>query len=444
MSEYDSLIGHLLLQVILIGLNAVFACTEIAVISINDNKLRRLAETGDRRAGRLLSLTTNPAKFLATIQVGITLAGFLGSAFAADHFSDMFMDWLVSLGVTASPAVLDVIAVVVITLILSYFTLIFGELVPKRIAMRHSETLGLSLSGLVVFIAALFAPLVWFLTVSTNVFLRLLGIDPNAEDKELTEEEIRMMIDAGNEKGVIEAGEREMMCNVLEFNDRKIGEIMTHRKDVTSLWLKEDDAAWEKTVWESKYSHYPICDETADNVVGVLKTREYFRLRDRKRETILAGAVDPVHFVPETMRTDVLFREMKESRNHFAVVLDEYGGMNGIVTMNDLLEQLVGELENDTTAPVERPWIEAIRPGAWRIRGVTPLTEVEKRLGIPLPTGVYGTLAGFTFGLLGSIPPDGATPEIEGHGLKISVEKIEDHRLKTAVVEIIVQQKKEK
>ncbi len=442
MSEHDSLIGHLLLQVILIGLNAVFACTEIAVISINDNKLRRLAGAGDRRAGRLLSLTTNPAKFLATIQVGITLAGFLGSAFAADHFSDMFMNWLVSIGVTASPAVLDIIAVVVITLILSYFTLIFGELVPKRIAMRHSETLGLSLSGLVVFIALLFAPLVWLLTVSTNVCLRLLGIDPNADDKELTEEEIRMMIDVGNEKGVIKSEERVMMCNVLEFNDKRIGEIMTHRKQVVSLWLKNDEADWEKTILESKYSHYPICDETPDNAVGVLKTREYFRLKDKNRETILEKAVDPVHFVPETMRTDVLFRGMKESRNHFAIVLDEYGGMNGIVTMNDLLEQLVGELENDTTAPVERPWIEPIRPDTWRIRGVAPLAEVEKIVGISLPTNNYDTFAGLVFGLLGSIPPDGETPEIEGHGLRISVEKIKDHRLETAVVTSVAQRER--
>ncbi|MEG1968470.1 MAG: CNNM domain-containing protein, partial [Clostridia bacterium] len=214
----DPIIWQILLQILLIALNAVFACAEIAVISMNDNKLAQMAAQGDKRAVRLARLTSQPARFLATIQVAITLSGFMGSAFAADNFSDKLVQWLLSLGVTVPVATLDTAAVIVITLILSYFTLVFGELVPKRIAMKKAEALALGMSGLITAISKLFAPLVWLLTASTNGILRLFGIDPNAEDEEVSEEEIRMMVDVGNQKGVIDPVEREMIQNVFEFD----------------------------------------------------------------------------------------------------------------------------------------------------------------------------------------------------------------------------------
>ncbi len=434
MSEDDPLIGQLLLQIFLIALNAVFACAEIAVISINDNKLQRLASTGDRRAKRLLSLTKNPAKFLATIQVGITLAGFLGSAFAADHFADKLVGWLVSHGITASPATLDAIAVVLITLILSYFTLIFGELVPKRLAMRHAESLGLAMSGLIVCVATLFAPLVWFLSISTNSLLRLLGIDPHAEDKEITEEEIRMMVDVGSEKGAIGAGEKEIINNVFEFDNKTASEVMTHRKDVLTLRLKDGEVEWEATIMGSKHAHYPICGEMSDDILGVLNSKDYFRLKSRDRAAVLENAVGSAVFIPETARTDILFREMQKSRNHFAIVLDEYGGMSGVVTMNDLLEQLVGELEDDASLPLEPQRIEKIDAETWRIRGTASLEAVETALGIELSSEKYDTFSGFVFGLLGAIPKDGETPCVQGFGLEIQIEKIKEHRLEQALV----------
>ena len=225
----------LLLQVMLIALNAVFACAEIAVISISDGKLAKLAEGGDRRARRLIKLTDKPEKFLATIQVAITLSGFLGSAFAAENFSDVLVDWVVGMGVTISPATLDAIAVVLITLILSYFTLVFGELVPKRVAMRKAEQLALAVSGLVNAIAIAFKPIVWFLSVSTNAVLRVIGVDPNQETEQASEEEIRMMVDVGSEKGTIDRTEKEFIQNVFEFDDLTAEEIATHRTDVDLL-----------------------------------------------------------------------------------------------------------------------------------------------------------------------------------------------------------------
>ena len=361
----NSLALMLLLQAALIGLNAVFACAEIAVISMNDTRLARLAASGDKRAARLARLTSQPARFLATIQVAITLSGFLGSAFAAENFSDGLVAWLLSLGVPVPAATLDAVAVVLITLVLSYFTLVFGELVPKRLAMRKAEPLALGMSALLCTIARAFAPIVWLLTASTNGVLRLLGVDPNAHEETVSEEEIRMMVDEGSEKGVIDRAEKEFIQNVFEFDDRTAGEIATHRTEVQLLWTEDGQEEWERTIRAGRHSRYPVCEGSADNVMGVLDVRDYLCLEDKNRAAVMEKAVRPAYFVPECVRADVLFRNMKRTGEPMAVVLDEYGGFEGIVTMNDLLEQLVGELDGDgcgATHPSQR-W-----PPRWTCR----------------------------------------------------------------------------
>lgn len=434
MPDGDPILWQIILQIFLILLNAVFACAEIAVISMNDNKLAKLTASGDKRAVRLTRLTEQPARFLATIQVGITLAGFLGSAFAADNFSGKLTLWIVGLGVNIAPATIDTISVILITMILSYFTLILGELVPKRIAMRKAEQLALAMSGLIFGISIIFAPVVWFLTASTNGLLRLLGIDPHAEDDKVTEEEIRMMVDAGSEKGAIDPDEKDMIQNIFEFDDTSASDVMTHRTEVAVLWLDETDEEWEKTITESRHSIYPICSDSADDIVGVLYVKDYYRLKDRSRENVMNFAVRSPYLVPETIRTDILFRNMKKTRCHFSVVIDEYGGMSGIVTMNDLLEQLVGDLEDDNSMPQEEPFIEPIDSKTWRIRGIAPLDEVSERLGVMLPEDDYDTFGGLVFGILGTIPEDGSTPELEEFGLAIKVTEIRDRRMESAVV----------
>jgi putative hemolysin len=430
----DPLLWQLLLQLVLIGINAVFACAEIALISVNDTKLEQLSAAGDKRAGKLLSLTKQPARFLATIQVGITLAGFLGSAFAADNFADKLTLRFVSLGIKLSPVTLNTISVVIITIILSFLTLVLGELVPKRIAMKKAEVLAFAMSGLIYGISKVFAPVVWLLTKSTNTLLRLLRIDPEAEDAGVTEEEIRMMIDVGSAKGAIDAGEKEIIHNVFEFDDKTVVEVMTHRIDVVLLRTKDDDAEWERILMENRHSFYPVCGETSDDILGVLSAKDYFRLSDRRRDSVIRFALRPAVFIPESVRTDVIFKNMKRSRNHFAVVLDEYGGMSGILTINDLLEQLVGDLGDDSTLPPERPLIEKIGPRRWRIGGAVSLDRVESALGLPLPVDKYDTFGGFVFSLLGQVPEDGATPELEGFGLAIRIAAIKDHRLEEAIV----------
>ncbi len=430
-----SILWNLLLQFILILVNSVFACAEIAVISMNDNKLAKMTAAGDKRAIRLSKLTSQPARFLAVIQVGITFAGFLGSAFAADNFSDRLVRWLVNIGVKVPEYTLNTISVILITVILSYFTLVLGELVPKRIAMRKAERLALAMSGLIYFISKVFAPLVGLLTISTNGLLRLLGIDPHAADEQITEEEIRMMVDEGSEKGAINHTEKEMIQNVSEFDDKTAEDVMTHRTEVSLLWLDENDEQWEKTIIDSRHTIYPVCNETTDDIIGILNAKDYFRLKDKSRENVLKHAVKPAYFIPETVRTDVLFRNMKQSRNHFAIVLDEYGGMNGIITMNDLLEQLVGEFDDyDAISQKPQILIERVDSQTWKVHGSAPLKQVSVQLGVLLPEEEYDTFSGFVFGTLGYIPEDGSTPEIEGYGLAIKTIEIREHQLEKALV----------
>lgn len=423
----------LLFQALLIALNAIFACAEIAVISMNETKLEKMAEQGNKKARRLRKLTAQPAKFLATIQVAITLSGFLGSAFAAENFSDGIVDWLIGLGVNVSPKTLNTISVVVITVILSYVTLIFGELVPKRVAQRKTEQLALGMSGLVSFISKLFAPIVFLLTASTNGVLRLIGIDPNDNEESVSEEEIRMMVDAGSEQGSIDADEKQFIQNVFEFDDLTADEISTHRTDVSLLWLEESPEKWENTIHNSRHTIYPVCGETADDIVGVLNAKDYFRLGDKSRDNVMKNAVRPAYFVPETVKADMLFRNMRKTHNNFAIVLDEYGGMHGIITMNDLLERLVGDLADENEKD-EQPLISAVDSETWRISGAAPLEDVVEALSIELPIGEYDTFGGFVFGNYGSVPEDGNTFEVEACGLDVKVTEVLDHQIVSALV----------
>ncbi len=434
----DSIWFLLLFQIVLIALNAIFASAEIAVLSINESKLERMANEGNSKAKRLFKLTREPAKFLATIQVAITLSGFLGSAFAADNFSEPLVDWVLSLGAKLPRATLDAIAVVVITLILSYFTLIFGELVPKRLAMKKAEGIALGISGLVSGIAVLFRPVVWFLSVSTNLVLRLLGIDPNEAEDEVSEEDIRMMVDVGSEKGTIDTQEKEFIQNVFEFNDITAGEIAIHRTDVSMLWAEDDVEAWETTIFEERHTLYPVCDGSADNVIGILNAKDYFPLKDKTKESIIAAAVHPAFFVPETLKADVLFRNMKKSHNSMAVVLDEYGGMVGIVTLQDLVEELVGDLNDDIPNQDDpEPYIEKVDDNTWKIHGNVALEVLEDATGLELATEDYDTFTGLVFDALGAVPGDGDQKlSLELDDVIIHIQKIEAHQIEVATITV--------
>lgn len=438
----NSIIFMILLQVILIALNAVFACAEIAIISMNDTKMNKMAAEGNKKAKRLVKLTQEPARFLSTIQIAITLSGFLGSAFAAENFSDVMVEALVGIGVPIPKDILASAAVVVITLILSYFTLVFGELLPKQVAMRKAEPLALALSGLISGVAAVFKPIVSFLTFSTNSLLRFGGIDPNVEAEEVSEEEIRMMVDAGSEKGTIDHEEKEFIQNIFEFDDLSAEEIMTHRTDVTMLDMEDSMEEWKKIIYNSRHTLYPVCDGSADEIIGILNAKTYFRLEHYDREYVMQNAVNPAYMVPDTVKADTLFRNMRKERQGMAVILDEYGGTRGIVTINDLVEQLVGDLGNNDGV-VEEGYIELLEDNIWKVQGCVTLEEVSEVIGVMLDSEEYDTLSGLVFHEYGSIPKDGTCIEIDLEKINIQVLEIKEHQVETAIIQLKEERKQE-
>ena len=429
------MIGLVILQVALIALNAIFAGTEIAFVSVNEARLGQLEEEGNKRAKKLKRLMQNPSGFLATIQVAITLSGFLGAAFASDSFADKLTQVLLRIGIPIPAAVLDTISVILVTLIISYFSIVFGEMVPKRIAMRNAEQFSLRMAGSVQVIAKLFAPLVWLLTKSTNVTLRILGIDPNAQEEVVTEEDLLYLAEAGHRKGILDATESAIIKNIFAFDDLTVGEICVHRKEVAVLWMEETSAEWENTIHESRHSLYPVCADSIDHVIGVLNTKDFFRLQEKRKKDILQQAVHNAYFVHENMKADALFAKMRNQKNHFAVVLDEYGGMCGVITITDLVEQLVGDFDVDEAAP-DPPKLERLDSRTWKIPGICPLHEVERALGFQFDSDQYETFSGLLIGTLGEIPKDGTQQKMQLGPYTVQILEVKQHRIEKAVVRL--------
>ena len=431
----DPLLGSLLLQIILILINAFFASSELAVLSLNENKTRKQAEDGDKKAAMLLRMVEAPSSFLSTIQIGITLAGFLASAFAASNFAARLSALLRGWGLTLlSPGALYSVCVVLITLILSYFTLIFGELVPKRIAMKSPEKVAKFAGPVILGLATVMKPVVALLAASTNLVLRLIGIDPKAENEQVTEEEIRMMVDIGEEKGVIEGSEAELIENVFEFNNITAADVMVHRTDMTAFCIRDSAEEILAVIRESGFSRFPVYDEDADDIVGVLSTREFLLNAQSASPLPLGKLLRAPYLVPETIRADVLLREMQKKKAHMAVVLDEYGGTSGLITMEDLLEEIVGDIYDEFDEKEEQD-IMPLEENLWRIQGGAPLDEINEALHVSLPEDEeFDTLGGLIYSRLTTIPEDGATPCVDAFGLHIQVEKVEDRRVVSALV----------
>lgn len=431
-------VGMLLLQVALILVNAFFASTELAVMTLSAGKLRRQAEEGDKAAPRILRLVENSSGFLSTIQIGITLAGFLGSAFAADNFAAPLTAWLYDgVGFTFfARGTLNTLAVVLITLILSYFTLVLGELVPKQIALHKPYQVARFTTGVIAVLAVVLRPVVRFLSASTNAVLLLFGIRGNREEN-VTEDEIRMMVDAGHESGCIETDEKEMIDNVFELDKTIARDVMTHRVDVVAL---EADAEVDKIVeliQESGHSRFPVYDDSLDDILGVLNARTFLLNQREDTPRPLRALLRPARFVPETVRADVLLRDMQREKDHLAMVLDEYGGFSGIVTMEDLIEEIVGSIYDEFDAPEETE-IFQIEDNLWRIAGDTDIEDIEAVLGVKLPEDrEYDTLGGLVFSRLSSIPDDGTPMTVDAEGLHIVTDPVEDHTVPSALVSVL-------
>ncbi len=436
----DTPLGVLLLvQVALIAVNAFFAAAEIAVVSLSETKLRRKAEEGDKKSQRLLNMLLEPSGFLSTIQIAITLAGFLGSAFAADSFAGPLTQLIrEQWGFTLfSARTLNKLCVVVITLILSYFTLVFGELVPKRVAMKEPEAVARAVCGVINAVARATKPVVWLLTKSVNGVLRLFGIDPTDTEEEVTEDEIRMLVDMGEEKGAIEGNERDMIENIFEFNNMTAADCMTHRTDVIALQVDDTNKEIMRTIIESGRSRFPVYGEDLDDVLGTINARDYLLALSTGGKKTLREILRPAYFVPESVRTDVLFRDMQIKKNHIAIVVDEYGGTSGLITMEDLLEEIVGNIYDEYDKPLP-PEIQKIGENEYRIAGGTLIEVINEALDLRLPTeDSYESLGGLIFSRMMTIPQDGSHPVVECYGLRIRVEEIVDRRVEWATVTVL-------
>ena len=433
--------GQILLQIILISINAIFACSEIAVVSLNEKKIEKLSDEGNKKAKKILSMLHSPDRFLSTIQVCITLAGFLGSAFAAGNLAERLSAWLYyDIKFTAiGHGTLESICIIAITLILSYFTLVFGELVPKRIAMKNPEKVAFILCGLVSFMSIIFRPLIWLLSVSTNLILKLLRIDPKHVDEEVTEEEIMLMVESSEEDGNIESSEKEMIENIFEFNNTTASNVMIHRTEMTAISIDESFNNIKAIIEETGYSRFPVYKDDIDNIVGILSTRRF--LINLSSDTIkpLNEIIFDPNFVPESVRADQLFRDMQKNKVHMSIVLDEYGGTSGLVTMEDLIEQIVGNIYDETDAPEEDTDVEVISENLFRVQGTALLSKIEEELCINFSDEDDGleTLSGLIFSRFTTIPADGETPEITVDNLNIKVEEITEHRVISALIEIL-------
>ena len=417
--------SQIIVLAILILINAFFAATEIAFISLNDAKIEKQAKEGNKKAKQIKKMLREPSKFLATIQIGITLAGFLSSAFAADAFADDLAPMLQNL-MPLGLATWRNISIILITIILSYFSLIFGELVPKRLAMRNSEKIAFGTIGIVRAISIITAPFVKLLTASTNGISKLFGIS-GTDEETVTEEEIRMMVDVGEEKGSIKEEERELINNVFEFNDKVVSEIMIHRKDIYAIDINSDIDNILKELDEYKYSRIPVYEENIDNIVGMLFIKDLLANVNKKEKVKIAKIIREPYFVSENKPIDELFRDLQKNKHQLAIVLDEYGGTAGLVTMEDIIEELVGNIFDEYDE--EEKEFEKIDDNTFLISGSVSIHDLRKILGVEIPEGEYDTLSGYLIELLGRIPLDDEKPVIETKRVTYKIEDYEEKRI---------------
>ncbi len=427
-----SLVFKIVLLFVLIFINAFFAMSETAIITLNDAKIRKMAEDGHKKARKVVKLTSDSSGFLSTIQVGVTLAGFLTSASASQNFADLLNDWLAGLlNVTTATgkSVLSAVCVVIITLITSYFSLVLGELVPKQLALHNCEGISFKVAGFLLGFKRAMTPIVFILTKSTNAVAKLLHI--NSDDKQgiVTEEDIRMMVDVGEEKGVIEESQREMINNVFEFDDIDVGDVMQHRTEITAIGADDPLPEAVNLAMEEGYSRIPVYEEDLDNIVGIIYVKDLLRFvgRHMPDKATPRDIMRPAYHVPESKRCGELFKEMTEKRIQMAIVVDEYGGTAGIVTLEDLIESIVGNIQDEYDD--EEDEITVVNENTYTIDGTCDIDEVEDMLGTQLPAGDYDTLGGMIMSILGRIPKENEHPEVEVSDFKFTVLGIEERRI---------------
>ena len=436
------MIGSIILLIILTLINAFFAMSEIAIITLNDAKVEAMAERGHKGAKKILKLTKDSSGFLATIQVGVTFAGFLSSASAANAFTEKLSGVLGKLSFIPS-SVATTLSTVIITLILSYFSLVLGELVPKKIGMAKAEAISFRIAGILLFFKSAAKPFVWLLTKSTNAVTRLFGVDPNYDERTVTAEEILMMVDVGGEKGVIEENERDMIANIFDFGDTTASEVMTHRTEVVAV---ENTASIDDLVAltvETGRSRIPLFEEDIDTVLGIIYVKDLLQYvgKEEVADLKLTDFMRDAYFIPEGKNLSELFEEMTSKKIQMAVVVDEYGGTAGIVTMEDILESIVGNIQDEYDNEEEE--YSLVSENTYTVDGTMPIDEVSDLIDFELPEGDYDTLAGLLVSELGYIPKKTDHPTVTIGRVSLTVEEVDERRISRVLIVITPEEHKE-
>ena len=432
----DPLLPRIIVLIVLIVLNALFAAAEKSLNCLPEGKVRKQAEEGDPKSEKLVKLMDREDDYLSAVQIGITFVSLLLAAFAADAFAARTVAWLDTLEfLSALPAgALQVIALLFVVLVLGCAVLLLGEMVPRKIAAVRPEGVARATCGAAVALAVVFRPLNWLISLLANGVLRLFRIDPRDTAEDVSEDEILMMVDMGEEKGTIETAEKEMIENIFEFNNNTAEDVMVHRTDMVMIWQDESREEILRTIESSGLSRFPVYNEDADDIVGILSTRDYLFNTHRSQPKTFKELLRPAYFVPESVRTDVLFRDMQSKKVHMAIVVDEYGGTSGLVTMEDLLEEIVGNIY-DEFDPQDEQDVIRLEDNLWRVAGSVELEQLAEELDVELPEDEeYDTLGGLVFSQLSVIPEDGSTLEVDVCGLHVKVEEIAERRVEWALV----------
>ena len=431
--SFSACLVAVLMLILLTLINAFFSMSEIAIIAVNDTKIKRMAAGGHKPAAKIVRLTGDSSRFMATTQVGVTLAGFLSSAVAANSFSGPLSGVFEKIAWMSSGAA-STISTVLITILLSLFSLVFGELVPKKLAIQRAEQISFRVAGLLIFFGKIFRPFVWLLSKSTNFIAKLLGVDPNADQHTVTEEEILMMVDVSGEAGAIEQSEREMIENIFEFGDTTASEIMTHRTEIVAVENTDSLSEIVRVAMEEGVSRIPVFEDNLDTILGIVYAKDLLRfVGSGETDGITAADVmRPVYYIPESKKLSSLFSEMTEKKVQLAVIVDEYGGTAGLVTMEDLIESIVGSIQDEYDD--EDAEISQVSDNCFTVDGTTAIDEVEELIGASLPEGDYDTIAGYIVTEIGRIPEIGEHPSVTVGGATLTVELVEEQRISKVLV----------
>ncbi len=414
------MIYSIISMLLLIILSGIFAAAEIALVVVSDNKINQDAEKGNIRAIKIKRFSESPKSYMATMQMLIILIALVNGAIALNTFSTYVIQWFDS-----SLSFIEPLVIIVVALILLVFHVVFGQMIPRRLANKYPENLAYGVIGVITFMTAIMFPVVWLLESISSLIGRIFGLDPNDGERKMTEEEIRTIVEASGKMGNIDEEESEMIQNIFDFSDTNVEEIMTHRTEISALSVRSTKSQVIKHVQNEQFTRYPVYESDIDHIIGILHVKDLLKYIDNVEEKFsIKSLIRPPYFVPDSKKTSELFKEMQRTKNHIAVALDEYGGTAGIVTIEDLLEEIVGNIFDEYDEVDDE--IMEIETGIYEIDGLCNINDVEDSIEAGLPIEDYDTLSGFILGQLGRFPEEDEAIMIEYHGFVYEVLETED------------------